>query len=315
MSRAPAWALCLLAAVTASLTAATALEGPPIDQVNTLIIGGLTRTYRLHVPAGTAPAPGRPLVLLLHGHGGTAAGMERLTGFSRVAEREGIVTTYPSGLDRSWADGRGGTPADRMNVDDVKFLAAAIDDVSRHTSVDADRVFVTGMSNGGFMAARLACDLASRVAAVGVVAATLGSELATRCRPAMPVPIVFMNGEDDPLVPFNGGELTGGRGLVLSAADAAVRWARWNGCSVVPSSTTRPDQARDGTTVRQDDYTGCRDGANVRLFRIAGAGHTWPGGLQYLPAGMVGRTSHNLDANEALWEFFKAHSRHAQRSS
>lgn len=300
----------------AALAAATALprEAGPRDEVVSLAAGGLTRAYRLHVPPGPAPRAGRPLVLLVHGHGSTAAGMERLSGFDAVADRKGAAAAYPEGIDRSWADGRGGTPADRRQIDDVQFLGAVIDDAVRRIGGDPSRVYVTGISNGGFMTARMACDQSSKIAAAAVVAATFGERLSARCRP-LPTPIMFVDGEDDPLVPFGGGELTGGRGRVLSARGAAARWAHLNSCAPGTTTLTLPDRAHDGTTVVREDFTGCRDGADVRLVRIAGAGHTWPGGQQYLPVAMVGRTSHNLDANEALWEFFSAHRRSTRSPS
>jgi len=305
-------ALLVLAAIAAA--APVQPDAAERSQTVALLTGGLNRSYRLHVPPGNPPRAGRPLVLLLHGHGSTAAGMERLTGFNELADREGILTAYPEGIDRSWADGRGGTPADRRRIDDVHFLGAVIDDVARRTHVDSTRVYVTGISNGGFMTTRVACEMSPKIAAAGPVAATMGESLAATCHPGRPVAMAFIDGDDDPLVPYEGGELTGGRGRVLSARGAAELWARLNTCqTAAPPKTIPPsDVAHDGTSVTLTEFVGCAEHSDVRLFRIGGGGHTWPGGQQYLPVAMVGRTSRNLNANDALWTFFNAHRRAPQ---
>jgi polyhydroxybutyrate depolymerase len=270
--------------------------------------GGRTRTYLLHVPSAKPIGP-RPLVVLLHGRLGNGQGMARMTSFDRAADRAGVLVAYPDGFRRSWADGRGGTPADDAGVDDVAFFDALLRDVESRFAVDPGRVFVAGMSNGGFMSERLACEAADRIAAIGVVAATFSEALAERCRPSRPVSVVLMNGTDDPLVPFAGGELSRDRGLVKSAAETAALWRRLDGCSGKPLTTRRPDTAGDGTSVTEETDAACAEGAGVTALRIEGGGHTWPSGQQYLPVSVVGRASKNLDANQALLDFFAAHHR------
>jgi len=278
------------------------------DETVHLQMGGMARIYHLHTPL--VHAQGRtPLVILLHGRLGTGAGMARLTGFNAVAEREGILVAYPDGYRRSWADGRQGTPADKAEVDDVEFIRAIIDDIARRWPVDPGRVYVGGISNGGFMAERLACELSDRIAAVGVIAATLSDSLAASCHPARPISVMLVNGTEDPLVPFGGGELTGDRGSALSVATTVTRWIEWNRCTDRPVVTSIPATPSDGTRAIESSYTVCAAGAEVLAVRIEGGGHTWPGGLQYLPEPIVGKTSHTISASEALWEFFSRHKR------
>ncbi len=289
---------------------ACAVEGsrstPGRDLSYTLHVGDRTRAYELHVPA-TPQTPRAPLVVLLHGRLGTGAGMARLTDFNALADRDGILVAYPKGYRRSWADGRGGTPADQEGLNDVGFVATMLADIAAHWPVDPARIYVAGISNGGFMAERLACELSGTLAGAGFVAATLGDSLAARCHPAHPISVLFINGTDDPLVPFEGGELKGGRGRALSAPVSVARWVRWDGCSDSATVRTLPDTVHDGTQVTEAGYTGCRNGVAVVAIRVAGGGHTWPGGPQYLPVALVGRASRNLNASSTLWDFFAPH--------
>lgn len=291
----------LLASLPAAATAAPARRVLRVD--------GRERTYLLHLPpAATGGAP-RPLVLLLHGRLGNGAGMAKLTGFDALADREGIVVAYPDGVDRSWADGRDGTPADRKNVDDVTFLTALVAEIAAHARIDPARVYVAGMSNGGFMSERLACAAPRTFAAVGVVAATLGESLAARCKPAAAVPIAYVLGTRDPLVPYAGGVLPHDRGSVLGGEATVERWRDWNGCTAPPTPLDLPSRTADGTRVVERRWSGCRDGSAVLFYRVDGGGHAWPGGLPYLGEGLIGRTSQNLDASAALWAFFAEHRR------
>jgi len=272
------------------------------DREESLVSGGRRRTFLLHAPPG-GPAR-RPLVLALHGRLGDGRGMERLAGLARLADQEGFLLACPDGVGRSWADGRGATPADREGIDDVSFLAALIDDAVSRFGAEPARVYAVGMSNGGFMVQRLACERASKVAAVGVVVATMSAALPESCRPSRPVPVAFLLGTEDPLVPFRGGKTP--RGALLSADATLAWWAERDGCPAVPAVTTLPDRdPGDGTRVTLRVHGPCGAGAEVRAWVVEGGGHTWPGGIQYLPRALVGRTSRDLDASRELWEFLR----------
>ena len=274
----------------------------------TLEVGGMQRSYRLHVPPGLGGD--RPaLVVALHGRLGTGAEMARLSRFDALADREHFLVAYPDGWQRSWADGRSGTPADKKDLDDVGFISAMLDDIARRQPYDPSRVYAAGISNGGFMSERLACDLGDRFAAIGVVAATLADYLASRCRLSHPMSVMLMNGTLDPLVPFGGGDLSGGRGHVLSVDETVATWAGWDRCSPTPATRTLPNTANDGTRVSEATFGHCAGGAEVVAYRIDGGGHTWPGGSQYLPVRFVGKASRNLAGSEALWGFFSRHHR------
>ncbi|QBI66606.1 PHB depolymerase family esterase [Mycobacterium avium subsp. hominissuis] len=274
------------------------------DISGTFRSGGMDRTYMLHVPAGDPVG----LVLSLHGGGGTGIAQRGLTGFDAVADAHNLLVVYPDGYEKSWADGRGASPADRHHVDDVAFLVGLVTKLQNDYRVAPGHVFVTGMSNGGFMSNRLACDRADVFAAVAPVAGTLGAGVA--CNPSRPVSVWAAHGTADPLVPFKGGAVRGRGGLshAVSAEAMVDKWRKVDGCQGDPSMELLPD-ARDGTVVHRFDSTSCAASTEVVFYRIDKGGHTWPGGKQYLPAAVIGPTTHTLDGSEAIAEFFLAHAR------
>ena len=257
-----------------------------------LEVGGESRSYWIHRPEGLAePAP---VMLMFHGGGGSAdrkgKSVAGVVGFDDVADREGFVVVYPNAVDGNWNDTR--EPSEH---DDVAYVDAVL--ASLGTTVDPARIHVAGISNGGFFAQRLACERSERFASVAAVAATFPVGLA--CDPAVPVPILFVPGTDDPVVPYAGGEIPGGRGQVTSVDEAVAGWVSRNGCTDAPVRTDWPDTADDGTTVHEERW--CAGEGEVRLLAIEGGGHTWPGGRQYAPRFLIGRVSRELDASEEIW--------------
>ncbi len=264
----------------------------------------MDRTYTLHVP------PGDPvgLVLNLHGGGGTGVGQQNLTDFDSVADAHSLLVVYPDGYEKSWADGRGASPADRRHVDDVGFLVGLVGKLQNDYNIGPGHVFVTGMSNGGFMSNRLACDRADVFAAIAPVAGTLGVGVA--CNPSRPVSVWEALGTADPLVPFKGGAVHGRGGVShsISVNSMMEKWRSADGCQGTPSAQVLPNVG-DGTVVHRFDSTACAASTEVVFYLIDNGGHTWPGGKQYLPTAIIGPTTRALDASEAIAQFFLAHAR------
>ncbi|OBK13757.1 PHB depolymerase family esterase [Mycobacterium sp. 1245852.3] len=292
-------AICVVGCGVRHVSAASARDIP-----GTFRSGGMDRTYMLHVPAGDPVG----LVLSLHGGGGSGISQRALTGFDTVAEAHNLLVVYPDGYDKSWADGRGASPADRHHINDVAFLVGLVTKVQHDYGVAPGHVFVTGMSNGGFMSNRLACERADVFAAVAPVAGTLGVGVA--CNPSQPVSVWEAHGTADPLVPFKGGAVRGRGGLSHSiSADTMVdKWRSADGCQGDPAMEALPD-VRDGTVVHRYESTGCAANTEVVFYKIDRGGHTWPGGKQYLPAAVIGPTTRALDGSEAIAQFFLAHAR------
>jgi polyhydroxybutyrate depolymerase len=291
----------ILMTTTPSIQAQTEYYG-------TVESGGLPRQYLVHLPPsydGTKPTP---VVLALHGGGGSIQGMVSLTHLSDVADQHEFIVVYPNAYINSWADGRGTTQEERLGVNDVIFISDLIDHLTTEININVNRVYATGMSNGGMMSQRLACELSDQITAVAIVAASLAENIAPTCRPQRPVPTMVINGTHDPLVPWIGGSIPGAAGGRVLATWATIdKWVEFNGCSSCATTENVPDWIDDGTRTRRETYGGC--GADVVLLTVAGGGHTWPGGLQYLPEWLIGRTSRDFDASEVLWEFFQQWSR------
>ncbi|MCD4686001.1 MAG: dienelactone hydrolase family protein [Anaerolineae bacterium] len=306
--------LCGVLAITLVVMWVAEYRNLPVESTRyTLEHDGLTREYRLYVSPDLDPAQPVPLVLVLHGGGGTADDMEKLTrsGFHALADRDGFIVAYPQGIDEHWNDGRPlEDRATQDDIDDVGFIAALIEHLAAEYPLDRTRVYATGISNGGFMSFRLACDLADQIAAVAPVTANLSTDLAARCAPSRPIPVLIVNGTEDPLVRWEGGAikvLRKTRGDVLSVDETVRAWIALNDCNYTPEITHLPDiDPDDDTRVRRERYVPCAEGTVVELIVVEGGGHTWPGGYQYFPWWLIGHTSRDIDANEVIWAFFQS---------
>lgn len=273
----------------------------------TIIHDDTERTYWIYAPDGAKGSQERPLVIALHGGGGEARRFARAFDLRPAADAEPFLLVYPQGIDNGWNDGRifSGKGSDRTDIDDVGFLDAVIDDVSQEFAVDASRIYMTGVSNGAMMTHRYAHDRSSRIAAAAAVIGNVSEALAAMGPPAGPVPMLIMNGTDDPLVPYDGGDVEVGRqrrGAVLSTDASAAFWAAANGCEANGEPELLPDRdPSDGATLTRTAYTGC--GSPVVVYSVIGGGHTWPGGPQYAPAMIIGPATNDADGLDIITEF------------
>lgn len=273
---------------------------------------GVERRYLIYVPPGLddRSAP-RPVVLALHGGGGTALGMVRLTlgRFNQLADEHGFYVVYPQGVGNSWNDGRGdvSSRAHAERIDDVGFISVLIAHLQSEYPVDSRRIFATGISNGGLMSFRLACSLPGTIRSIAPVTASIPTEIAESCMQGSGVGLVLFNGTDDPLVPYDGGQIRvfgKDRGEVLSTTETIRIFVARNGCANNAEKTEMADRSDDGTRVVSFAYPDCRSESEVLLYRIEGGGHTWPGGFQYLSERLIGRTSRDINACDEIWRFF-----------
>ena len=306
------------------------------DQAGSVVYGGLRRTYLLHIPSGFDKERPWPLVFVLHGGGGDGAKVAKLTGFSAEADsarllsrgQAGFIVCYPDAVNHHWNDGRQVRrfKSQRDAIDDVGFIAALIDRFAKDLNVDRQRVYATGISNGGMMCHRLGCELSDRIAAIGPVAAGIPEPLSQALgtvpgfpagipgdssrRPENSVSVLAINGTNDPLVPYEGGGvgLYHKRGEVLSVVRTISFWVAADSCSPKPETTDIPDvDPHDGIKVVRERYSGGRDSSEVILYRVEGGGHTWPSGARRVAR--FGKTARDIDATEVIWEFFERHTR------
>ncbi|GHJ43930.1 hypothetical protein Cs7R123_12720 [Catellatospora sp. TT07R-123] len=263
-----------------------------------------TRTYTLYVPPNLPEGAAVPLVVVLHGGFGTGSQARGSYRWDEQADQGGFAVAYPDGLVRAWAVGGGccGRPGEQ-GVDDVAFIAAMVARVGETLRVDPARVYATGISNGGLMAYRLACDT-TLFAAIGPVAATrLGG-----CDHPAPVSVIHVHGDADHNIALDGSPGDGFATIDGPPVPEVIDgWRAVDGCAA-PAVTTA-----GGVTTA---LSSCPDGRAVELIVVAGAGHQWPGSV---PKPVLERAlgldppSTALDATAAIWTFFAAHPRPTSR--
>ena len=303
----------IIHAISASCTRSR-LQADRTDRVSKSITHqGLNRDYHLYIPSSYRHLAATPLVIALHGGGGNGPKMEKLSRLSLLADQYGFIVAYPDAVEHNWNDGRGLSQyrSQRENIDDVGFITLMMDAIAGDYDIDAKRVYVTGASNGAMMSLRLGCEAADKITAIAPVIGSMPENLVSTCRPARPVPLLMINGSDDPLVPYEGGYVHIFRkklGKIISVPQTIDFWVVRNGCSPKPQIRLEPDiEPEDGTRVQKSVYAQCTDDAEVVLYTIKGGGHTWPGGYQYLPEFLIGKTSRDLNALEAIWNFFNGY--------
>ena len=290
---------------------------------------GRSREYRIHVPDGIQEKEDIPLVVCLHGGGGNADQGSAM-GLTTVADRHGFIVVYPNAIDKHWNDGRDSkrfAEHDRK-IDDVSFVIAIVDRVKQDFNIDEDRVFCTGPSNGGFMTQRLAIEKSDVFSAVGIIIASMATPLKDKFEPQLPVSVMFLNGTDDPLVPYAGGEVQVNlfprlnrlrnqpnlsRGTCLHTDDAVKLWLKRNQIKSEPKVTKLPDKdTSDGSTVEVSLWKGGQRGTAVALYKVIGGGHTLPGRPQWTSERLVGKTNRDIDGFEEIWKFFTEHARETE---
>lgn len=273
------------------------------DFVRSIELDGRTRTYLIHVPATVDLGAPAPLVIVFHGSPSTGPEMREIAELDAVAAAEGLVTVYPNASPTGdWNVAcRDCTSAGGLEIDDLGLTERIIEKMSLDMSIDGDRVYVTGFSQGALMTFRVACRLAHRVAAVATVGATMLEWQGANCGPTRPVPIMMIHGSDDQEFPPGG--RTVGIVTSLSVDATSAHWVATNGCAATPVVDVLPDAVADGTTVTRETWSGCSGGAETVLYRVEGGGHTWPGtSFPFSPA--LGVTSQDLAASPTIVEFF-----------
>ncbi|WAC05374.1 MAG: hypothetical protein OS112_01720 [Methanoregula sp.] len=301
-------------------TAGPVVSGPTSlpaagDRIFTLQHNGLKRSFLVHIPLSYTGSEPVPVVIVFHGGGDDIYGMMRQSGITATSDSEGFIAVFPQGIGKTiggkttgtWNAGRCCGSAETNNVDDVGFISALLDDMELRFSIDKDRVYATGISNGALFSYRLACELSGRIAAIAPVA---GQDAFDNCHPSRPVPVIHFHGTTDPAALYKGGHcggrLPGDPGWnCVSVPEYIGRWVTSNSCS--PESV---ESFRNGSAICRT-YGHCPGGADVTLCTIGDGGHTWPGG-EYLKderwwKEAVGNISRDISANDLMWEFFKSH--------
>jgi polyhydroxybutyrate depolymerase len=272
-----------------SLSAGTTLRQLSVD--------GSARSFLLHVPPAYDGRSPLPVVVTFHGFGASAQTQLALSGFAAVADRNGFVVIAPQARGMGWDFL---TPPSRPGSD-AAFVAALMRHLPAVARVDPRRCYATGISNGAAVVFALACANVGGFAAYGAVAGAFYSPL---CDRAPPQPIIYFHGTADRLVPISGGRVFGIR--VAPARQTMADWAAHNGCRAGPRQSVI---AADVTRLA---WSGCRNGADVHYYVVAGGGHSWPGapvGIARFADRFLGRTTDSVSASQIMWDFFASRSR------
>jgi polyhydroxybutyrate depolymerase len=270
-----------------------------------LMHDGRRREYLVHVPKGYDGRKPAPLVVAMHGGGGNMHIQANDTYYGLVskADETGTIIVFPNGYSRrkneslaTWNAGECCAAAVRENSDDVGFIRAMLAEVRRRYNIDSDRIFATGMSNGGLMSYRLACEMSDVFRAIAPVA---GTDNTVSCKPKRPVSVLHIHAKDDTHVLFEGGAgpdvIKYGVTDFTSVPSTISKWVGLNSCKA------KPIRVLENAGAYCELYAGCADGARVQLCVTEEGGHSWPGGEK--PRGN-GTPSRAISATDVMWKFF-----------
>lgn len=271
---------------------------------------GREREYLVHLPMGAAGTDRLPAVIMCHGAGGTAKTAALATGLSEKADERHFVAIYPQAVPRDarravtflrnptfWNVGSGFGHAERLGIDDVGYLRNILDDSLSRFPIDRACVFIAGFSNGAGFALRAAVELSERFAAVAAVAGHLWS----KAPPPRPLPMLYIIGDEDPIVPRLGGIVRSPWGkshLLPPVIETVEAWARWLGWQ----NGVHESRPQPGMILTQ--YRGPHSNARVDYYRLASTGHVWPGGPALLVERIAGPASSTVDATDLVLNFF-----------
>lgn len=281
----------------------------PGDYTVSMNYSGIKRYYMVHVPRqydGKSPSP---LLLALHGGGGDM-GIQATDEFYKLiskSDKEGFIAVFPNGFSpfnsgklATWNAGKCCAAARDKNIDDVGFIKKVVSNVSAQAAIDPNKIFAIGMSNGGMLSYRLACELATTFRAIASVA---GTDNTVQCSPKAPISVLHIHAKNDDKVLFNGGAGASFRDEskvtdFVSVPETISKWVKLNGCDPTPNRVLQNPQAYC------DKYSKCQNNTEVQLCVTEKGGHSWPGGKK--PRGNGGDPSKAISANDVIWDFFKS---------
>lgn len=290
-------------------------QDPGTDLDFSLDIDERTRTWILHVPPIIDADEPLPLLVVLHGTYGTGGKMQRALGFDAYADQRRFYVAYPDAYQipgerdtARWNDGRGTLESSLQEIDDVQFIVEMITEIGNHVDLDASRIYVTGASNGGMMTYRLGCETSGVFAGIAPVIANIPEPIFDACDPQAPLAFLSINGNLDPFIPIDGGEVCENvrfgceGGWVVSQVQSVAKFVERNGCAPDPLIEIVPGSEQDGTSVELQTFSTCQSEARVLAYIVQGGGHTWPP----LPAQIQasGTGTKNLDATRVIVDFF-----------
>jgi polyhydroxybutyrate depolymerase len=264
-----------------------------------LVSSGITREYRIYIPALYDGTKAVPVVFNFHGYTSNNLAQEFYADFRPVADTANFIVVHPQGTVIG-----GGNAWNNFDLattpDDVAFVSDMIDSLKANYNIDLNRVYSTGLSNGGFMSYDLACKLNNRIAAIASVSGSMIASHFNACNVLRPTPIMQIHGDIDAVVTYNG---TGGIIGSIHIDTLIKKWVTQNNCNPTPIYTPVPNiNTTDGCVAEHYEYINGGNGSTVELFKIIGGGHTWPGTSIMVPSN--GNTNLDFSASREIWRFF-----------
>lgn len=281
----------------------------PGDYTLSFTHNGLTRLYKIHVPQKYNAAQSSALLVALHGGGGDMGHQSDDRYYKQItkSEAEGYVVVFPNGYSKfstgkyaTWNAGKCCGDSRDKNIDDVGFIKEMISKILKQLNIDKERIYATGMSNGGMISYRLACEMSDVFKGIAAVA---GTDNTIDCSPKNPVSILHIHAKNDDHVLYNGGIGTEARDKAKvtnfqSVAATISKWVKFNGCNEKPSRVLEKSGAYC------DLYSACKNGVRVQLCVTESGGHSWPGGEKFWKRGES--NSKAISANDVIWDFFNS---------
>ncbi|WP_242935282.1 alpha/beta hydrolase family esterase [Leptospira kobayashii] len=282
-----------------------------------IISNGIERSFRYLLP-GEYKKNSLPLIFVLHGGGGSSEAMIYLTRLSEKVDQDRFIVVYPEGFANRWNDGRGikHSITDQKNTEDVLFFRDMVTYFKKNYQIDESRIHVVGLSNGGFMAQRLACEAPDIFASSFSVAATTSKFLSQNCTLNGPLSIGFIFGKKDDIIPYNGGTIyipknpsndkdRIGAGESISFQDSLKFWSEKLQCTSENKRYIQGLKPKINKDIIRYDYESANSSLKLRAFLLENGGHIWPHGFFYHNDKKYGYLSEDLDASSAVLDFFK----------
>jgi N-acetylglucosamine-6-sulfatase len=290
------------------ITIRNSLSDCYVQTVHTIVLDERERSFVVQAPL--QPHGELPVVFFFHGGGGSGEGLAS-RGFCEMVAKENFLAVYPSGWKKNWNDGRNASriASHQEGVDDVKFVRAIVDELKKSHSIDCARIFAGGVSNGGIFSHCLAAKAADLFAGIAPVIGGLAEPLANGFKPSHPISLLVIQGDEDPLVPIDGGPIAGNDrgGRIIATEDMLKLYLSRNGITSDPEIEKLPDiDPDDGTITEVRHYPRGINGVRVEYFLVKGGGHTMPtlrSKEQW--EGKAGKTSRDFDGLTTIWEFFR----------
>jgi polyhydroxybutyrate depolymerase len=268
--------------------------------VDSIFVGGKFRTFILNLPSKYYETPNVPLVLAMHGVAGSAPTTEQYFLINEKADEQNYAIIYPEGVvstainkNRTWNAGTCCEFAAKNDINDVGFISALIDSMPKAFKINKKKIYATGMSNGGMLSYRLACELSNKIAAIAAVSGPM--VVKQTCNPARAMPILHIHSVKDKIIPYLGGQVD--LGLIPSVSTTLTAWSKINDCKEIAKVTQETD------ILKVTQWTNCNQNTEIIFYLTKDGGHIWPG--SNVPPGLLSDVpSRAINANQLIFEFF-----------